>query len=129
MSLHPLDSCILASERGFDEIDDGGPASSPKRVAMPAMASYAQKTAGGVGEAAVMGQSVIMDKSWLDNGDPLISNEVPYQAILAAIVSVSSESDTSLGLSEEMANLSGLLEKDSSPLNMALLIFLNKSGH
>ena len=114
----------FASKRSLDEIDDGDCVSSPKRKAAPAGPSYAQKTAdGGGGAGAALSQSVVMDSSWLANTDPSVSGGGPNLNENSSSVS---NDGCSLSLSEEMNNLSDLLEKDGSPLNMALLIFLNK---
>ena len=59
-----------------------------------------------------------MDKAWLDNGDPAASHDAPKPGF--------PEQNVSLGFSEEMANLTGILEKESTPLNIALLLYLNK---
>ena len=109
----------FTSKRSFDEIDDGVCVSSLKRKAALAGPSYAQKTAGGSGGAGVaLSQSVVMDSSWLANTDPIVNLNENSSSV--------SNDGSCLSLSEEMNNLSDLLEKDGSPLNMALLIFLNK---
>ena len=107
---------VLSSKRSFDQVDEGGPSSSPKRVAAP---SYAQKVSGNGG-----GGATTMLKSGTVNVNPVshqfVTNPPPLEP------SVSPEPNVSLGLGEEMQNLTDFLEKDSSPLNMALLLYLNK---
>ena len=49
----------FAPKRGFDQVEDGGPASSPKRVAASAAHSYAQKVAGGGGGGHHYGQGLV----------------------------------------------------------------------
>ena len=104
-----------ATKRSFGEIEGGaGTVPSPKRSA-PGNMSYAQKLAGEVGAGISLNT---LDKSWSENVEEFVA---PSAAELDA-----AGNSKSLSLSEEMANLSELVEKDGSPIYMALLLFLNK---
>ena len=105
-----------ATKRNFGEIESGDAESAPtpKRVA-PGNLSYAQKLVGGEGAASFPNQ---VDQSWVENVNDVIeqcATELPATG-----------SNKSLSLSEEMVNLFEIVEKDGSPVFMALMLYLNK---
>ena len=113
----------FATKRSHGEMDSAGTdiAPSPKRTA-PGGMSYARMAAVGGGGASAV-QSVTLDKSW---SNPTANNVGNGSTSTRSIESIPTGCDVNMGLCEEMAVLSELIEKDGSPINMALLLFLNK---
>ena len=115
----------FAVKRSCGEMDGAGIdiAPSPKRTA-PGGTSYARMAAVGEGGASAV-QSVTIDKSW-SNPTENVSYVGNSSINSSSNGGIPTECDVNLGLCEEMAVLSELIEKDGSPINMALLLFLNK---